>query len=77
MFDVFKLWTLGLLWCNGDDIKKAHDFFHIVQSNSMHDIACNDKDLKFNLFLLFHFATDMVYSNVDEFVLLESDDDEN
>ena len=58
MISLFKIRVLGLLWCEGNDVEKAHEFYNMLQG-SQPTIACSDKDFKPNLFTLFDMASDM------------------
>jgi hypothetical protein len=63
MLSVQKLMILGILWCEGDDQEKAVQFFELLQGRQDSRIAANDKDFKPNLYMLFDFATEIVFEN--------------
>lgn len=68
LIDVSKLRMLGVLWCNGEPLEKANELYDILQDNDQERIAASDKDFKPNLFLLFDFATKMVFEQEAEFM---------
>ena len=61
LINVFKLRVLGILWCNGEALEKATELYDTMQDNDQDKIAASDKDFKPNLFLLFDFATKIVF----------------
>lgn len=58
-----KLRTIGLLWCEGDEIEKASELYESLQDEDAEEIACNDKDFKPTFHALLDFATQLALEN--------------
>ena len=56
-----KLRTLGVLLCDGSPEEKATELYYNIQYEP--EISSYDKDFKPSLFLLWDFATQMIFEN--------------
>ena len=56
LFSVFKIRCWGLLWCEGGNEEKAHEFYCMLNGN-LKSIACTDKDFEPNFFTLIDSAS--------------------
>ena len=59
--DVHKLQILGILWCNGDDKKKATQLYLLLQERNSDRINSHDKDFPRCFNTLLDTATEMVF----------------
>ena len=67
-FNVERLRTIGLLWCDGDVEEKVLEIYDVLQENGNEKIASNDKDFKKYYYEIIYLSTEMVFQLQPKYV---------